>query len=140
MQSLKKSIIIGLMLLVGILLLPSGTHAFYSPSVSQRVSKIKANVLSARQQNGTGTLNEYVQQIINEEKSDRLKGKATGLPGMATVAFSNVFADTFVDLFWQPKAKYPYLASLDPLMMIFNFVPASGEYISVCLRYDIWQL
>jgi hypothetical protein len=106
-------------------------HAIYSPTISQRTSFIRQNVLSAREQNGTGSLQAARQHLIEKDRKARAEGKATGIPAKASIALGKVLGYMFWETFQAP---------LDPIFMIFEIIPSTGEYVSTCLRNDIWML
>jgi hypothetical protein len=139
MRILKQSII-GLILIIGLTVQVSDVHAIYSSTISNRVSIIKQHVLSARRQNGTGTLLSAWEHLAEQDKNNRDQGKATSFPADASVAIGKVFGYMFYETMRAP---------LDSIFMVFNLVSAStlpvmnlypDTLISDCLRNDIWTL
>lgn len=119
------------MICIGLFIHTSNAHAIYSPTIAQRVSQIRQHVLAARQQNGTGTLTSAAQHLIENDRIQRAKGGATGFPAKAAIALGQVMGDLFA---------WAIPDSIDSMFMIFEIVPSTQEYISTCLRDDIWLL
>jgi hypothetical protein len=107
-------------------------HAFYSPIIAEKASSIKAHLRSAREQNGTGSVEDAVQNMIEQNKLAADRNEAQGLPPGVSVAQSLVLKDVLADILLKP---------LDDLFLIFNLIPsASFSPASKCLRDDIWGL
>ena len=137
MPILKRTII-GLILIIGLTVQASFVHAIYSPTISQRAASIRQNVLSARTQNGTGSLQAARQHLIEEDKAARDEGRETGVPAKAAKALGKILGI----MFWE-TIRHPF----DSIFMIFNLTSTSktkqilpDTAISVCLRNDIWML
>jgi len=111
-------------------------YAIYSPTISNRVDLIRQDVSAARQLNGVGTISNAMDKVLAVDKTRRKEYVATGIPAKAGIAFAKVIGEDILELL-----KNLPNSALDPIFMIFNLVPSSGwEYISVCLRNDIWYL
>jgi hypothetical protein len=130
MPILKRTII-GVILIVGLTVQATNAYAIYSPTISKRVSIIRQNVLSAREQNGVGSLRSARESLIAQDNAARAEGRATGLPAKASIALGK----TLGLMFWETIQ-----APFDPVFMIFNVIQSTGDAISVCLRNDIWML
>jgi hypothetical protein len=126
-----KRTIIGVILVAGLIIQADGAYAIYSPAISRRVSIIKQDVLSARRQNGVGSLLSARESLIKQDEIARAQGKTTSWPAKASMALGK----TMWNMFWE-TIKDPS----EPFFMIFNTIHSTGEYISVCLRDDIWIL
>lgn len=81
--------------------------------------------------NGTETIQESVESLIAYNKAKKERGLETGISGDARVAQELMFKTTFQNLI-----QFPY----DSLFMVFNFNMWNGEFISNCLRDEIWGL
>jgi hypothetical protein len=127
MQIIRRSII-GLLILTGLILRMEAVYAIYSPAISKRVSVIKQDVMSARQQNGVGTIMSMVAKIKDQDKKAREEGRATGVPLDARRSFGLIMAGVLKDIG-------------DSIFMPFNLLPSSGfKPITNCLRNDIWEM
>lgn len=119
------------MLIIGLTVQTSFVYAIYSPTIAQRAGAIRQNILSAQAQNGTGSLQAARQHLEEEDRAARAEGRETGFPAKAGVALGKVLGY----MFWETIQ-----APLDPIFMIFEIIPSTGEYVSTCLRNDIWML
>ena len=128
-----KRIIIGLIIVsIGFIIQPTIVHAFYSPVIAERASNIKANLRSAREQNGTGSIEDAFQNVIEQNKLAADRNEAQGLPPEVSATQSQILKDVFADILLKP---------LDDLFLIFNLIPSTGfSPASKCLRDDIWGL
>ncbi len=106
-------------------------NAFYSPKISEGASAIKTNLRSAREQNGTGSVEDAVQNMIEQNKLAADRNEAQGLPPGVSVAQSLILKDVIADKILKP---------LDDLFLIFNLIPSEQTVASKCLRDDIWGL
>ncbi len=131
MQNIKKHLIIGLTLLLSVGFHASSVHALYSPNISREVSKIKEHVLSAQAQNGDGDLLEIVSTIKTNNELKRQNNQAEGLSGSARVAQQMIIDQTYKSVIERPY---------DSLSMVFNLNGYNGQFISNCLRDEIWNL
>ncbi|MFH0837919.1 MAG: hypothetical protein V1880_01480 [Patescibacteria group bacterium] len=131
MRKIKRNFIIGLAVLAGLSVQAPSVFALYSPRLSQQVSIIRQHVQDSQKQNGSQSILEEIEQIKAYDKAKRAESRETGIAGDAKVAQSLVFDTTFDFLI-----QYP----LDALFMIFNFNAYNEEWISNCLRDEIWNL
>lgn len=129
-MQIKRIIIVGI-LSIGLIIQPAMVHAIYSPTISKNVSTIKQHLISARQQNGTGSIEDAFQNIIEQNKLARERYKAEGLPLEFSIAQSLIYKDLFANIILKP---------LDDLFLIFNMIPSEKSFASKCLRDDIWAL
>lgn len=118
-------------LLIGLTVQASNVHALYSPRLSQTVSIIKEHVQSSQAQNGSKTILEEIENFKAFDKAKRDEGRETGISGDARVA---------QDLIFNTTINFFTLFPLDSIMMIFNFNATNGEWLSNCLRDEIWNL
>ncbi|MBN2307224.1 hypothetical protein JXD20_04525 [Candidatus Peregrinibacteria bacterium] len=125
---IKKKIIIGLLCIVGLTVYNNDALALYSPRLSQRVRLIQEHMMSSQAQTGGGTILEEVEQIKAYNRAKRELNEETGISGDASLT-----VETFL------RAINP-AAILDSLAMVFNYNYTNNEWISTCLRDDIWQL
>ena len=130
MQNLKK-IIIGAIVAVGIFIQIPGANALYSPNVSRQVAVIQGHILSAQSKNGTGDLLEVINSIKAYNRNKRENGEETGISGEARIAQAMILENTYDQAIQDPA---------ESLLMIFNFNAYNKEFISNCLRDEIWNL
>ena len=130
MQILKKSII-GFVILIGLVIQVPLAQAIYSPTISKEANLIKQHILDARQQNGAGTILSAAEKVSQQETELRKQGKAVSLPAAAVSGIGKVMWQSFKEIVTAP---------LDPLYMIFNIIPSTNNFVSDCLRDDIWIL
>jgi hypothetical protein len=123
--------IAGLLTLIGLTIQVSSAYALYSPRLSQQAGIIRQHIRESQAQNGTQSILEEYEQILAYDKARREAFEAGGTSGNVRVAQDLISNDT---LGWQ--ISHP----LDSLFMVFNFNVQNGEWISTCLRDDIWSL
>ncbi|MBU0705727.1 hypothetical protein KJ657_02425 [Patescibacteria group bacterium] len=131
MHKIKRNFIIGLAVLIGLGIQAQSVFALYSPRLSQQVVVIRQHVQGSQEQNGTQSILEEVEQIKAYDKAKRAESRETGIAGDAKVAQGLVFDTTFASLIQFP---------LDSIFMIFNYNAYNEEWISNCLRDEIWNL
>ena len=119
------------MLIAGLLVQASSVHAIYSPRLSQQVATIRQHIEESQAQNGTQTVLEEIEQIKAYDQARRQTFEETGISGEARVAQEHIFNTTYDFLIQHPA---------DGIMMIFNYNGVKDEWISNCLRDDIWAL
>lgn len=129
MQIKKRLLIIGLMITIG--LAPANALALYSPRLSQKVAEIQQHVLSSQGQNGTGTVLSTVEFVKDRNAQKRANQDETGISGEARQAQDLVLKSNFDFLVLNPYYS---------IMMIFNRNTVNNEWISVCLRDEIWGM
>lgn len=95
-------------------------NAIFSPTLSSEVSLIKSNVQEARRQNGVGN-------ALNALKK---MGK-TGLS-----ASYYLYINAIKELIFNSLGN----AFLEGFSLLINYWVESGEFITNCLRDDIWEL
>lgn len=136
MQTIKKRLIItGLIVLIGLTIRIDCTYAIYSPRLSKQASVIRQHILDSQSQNGAQSILENIEQFKAYDKARRDAFEATGISGEARVAQNLIFETTLGAMI-----KDPVRAGFDSLFMVFNFNYPTGEWISACLRDDIWSL
>jgi len=119
------------MVLIGLTVRATSVNALYSPMISQNVAEIKEHILSSQAVNDTGSILDASKTIIAYNKAKKANRLETGMPGRARVAQELVFKTTFENLI-----QFPF----DSLLMVFNFNVWNDEFISNCLRDEIWGL
>lgn len=82
-------------------------------------------------QNGTESILEEIEQIKAYDRAKTATDKETGIAGDAKVAQNLIFENTFAFVIQHPT---------DTLFMVFNFNAVNAEFISTCLRDEIWSL
>ncbi len=119
--------------LIAILLLQQApaANAIFSPTLSSEVSVMKAHVREARRQNGVGSFLNALEKAAQASKELKAQGKASGLPGMFYL---------YMDLVKELILNSLGSAFRDGFALLINRWPESGEFISNCLRDDIWEL
>lgn len=125
-----KKIIIGGFILLGLAVQSESAQALYSPKISQQVAVIRQHVLQSQAQNGTGDIFEAIQTIKSYNKAKRATFDETGIAGEARVA------QDLIRKSYEQTLSNPF----DSLMMVFNFNGTTEEWISNCLRDEIWTL
>lgn len=128
MQIRSKHLIIGLALIIGLGIRTTDAHALYSPRLSQQIGIIRQHVQESQAQNGTQSVLEEIEQIKAYDRAKRANSDETGISGNARAAQDFVLATINV---YKP---------LDTLAMVFNLNYVNQEYISNCLRDEIWSL
>ncbi|MDH5596954.1 MAG: hypothetical protein OEY44_02525 [Candidatus Peregrinibacteria bacterium] len=130
-MSVSKKIITGIFLLIGLSLNFQEAHALYSPRLLRAAGTIQQHLLSAQQQNGTGTVMEEIDNFKAYDKAQREAFDGTGISGMGRVSQDLVL-----------ETNYDFIIShpFDSLFMVFNLEATQGNWISNCLRDDIWIL
>lgn len=134
MPKISKHLITAICLLIGISIPINSAYALYSPRLSRQVAQIKQHVEESKAQTGGGTLLEEIEQIKAYDKAreqisqETGYAKETGIAGEAQIA-RDLISNTL-----------NVVESLDALMMVFNYNYVNGEFISNCLRDDIWSL
>jgi len=121
---LKPRKIIGIVL--GLILLLQQAEpacAFYSPFLNQQATLIKQHMLTASTVTGVGTLAQY------QDKMQQL-----GKEGNEGV--TNLFWGAIKDIIIQSVTE----SFLDGLSLLFGRWIGTNEWISNCLRDDIWEL
>ncbi|MBU1018126.1 hypothetical protein KKA33_03820 [Patescibacteria group bacterium] len=106
-------------------------NAIFSPVISSGVSTMKAHVQEARRQNGTGSFLNALEKASKASQELKAQGKASGLPGTFYLYMNLVKELIFNSLGG---------AFLDGFSMLVNYWAESGEFITNCLRDDIWEL
>lgn len=132
----KQLFIIGLAILIGLGVRAKGAHAIYSPRLSIQAAIIRQHIMDSRAVNGSQTVLQEIERFKAYDKATRdpVTGqplKETGLAGNARVAQDLVFNTTLGFL-----VNFPF----DSLFMVFNYNVVNNEWISQCLRDDIWNL
>jgi len=124
MLLLKPRKIIG-MILILILLLQQAQSAcaFYSPFLNQQATLIKQHMLTASTVTGVGTLAQFQDKM-----------KELGKEGNEGV--TNLFWGSIKDIIIQSVTE----SFLDGLSLLFGRWIGTNEWISNCLRDDIWEL
>ena len=129
---IKKCLfIIGISLWISFSVQTKSACALYSPRLSQQVAIIREHMESSQMENGHGSVLGEIEYFKNYDKNEIAQGSETGISGNAQVAQDLVFDTTY----WQ-QLQNPF----DSLMMAFQFNAFTGEFISPCLRDEIWQL
>lgn len=131
MQTVRNKWIIGCLILIGLTLRANDVLAIYSPRLSQQAALIRQHIQGSQAQNGTQSIMEEIEQIKAYDKAKREAFLETGISGNVRVAQDLIFNTTLDFLIQNP---------FDSLFMIFNFNAVNGEWISQCLRDDIWSL
>lgn len=135
MQTIKNraltGLITGLTILIGFTVQTGSAYAIYSPRLSQQASIIRQHIRESQAQNGSLSVLEEYEQIKAYDKAKREAFKESGISGDARVAQELVFNTT---LDW--IISHPF----DSIFMVFNFNAQNNEWISSCLRDDIWSL
>lgn len=129
-NSIKKRII-GLLVTTGLLIQVQPAAALYSPTISRNVAKIRSHMLSSQTVNGTGDLLEAINSIKVYNRLKREGGYESGVPGEARVAQELIINENYDQVIQHP---------LDSLFMVFNFNGYNDQWISNCLRNEIWGL
>lgn len=127
----KRNFITVMAILIGLIVQSGSVYAIYSPRLSQQVGIIKQHLEGSKAQNGSNTIIEEIEQIKAYDQAKTQAFEETGISGEARVAQEYIFNTTYDFLIQHP---------LDSIMMIFNFNGVNGEWISSCLRDDIWNL
>jgi len=130
MSHLKRNII-GLFTWLIFWIQVPGVFALYSPTISRNVGAIRGHILSSQAQNGTGDLLSAINSIKAYNRTKREGGYETGISGEARVAQDLILANTYNNAIQNPG---------ESLSMVFNFNQANDEFISNCLRDEIWGL
>ncbi len=117
--------------MIGLVVQVTDANALYSPMLSRKVAEIKQHYQSSQAQNGTGSILEKIEQITAYDNAKRASFDETGISGNAKIAQALVFDTTFNFLLEFPR---------DTLLMVFNINAVNGEFISNCLRDEIWSL
>jgi len=120
--------IIGLAFLIGLTFQVSNAHALYSPRLTQRVGLIKQHMMDSQAQNGPGSVLEEVEQFKAYDKARRQTYEETGISGNAKAAQDLILST--INL----------ATPVDSLFMVFNYNITNEEWISNCLRDEIWSL
>lgn len=128
MPKIRKYLIIGIALLIGLGVQVNNALALYSPTISQRVRIIKQHVQESQAQNGSKSILEEVENFKAYDRAKRAANRETGIPGDARAA-QEMIMNTF-----------NLIKPFDTIAMIFNFNYVNEEYISNCLRDEIWSL
>lgn len=129
-NSIKKRFI-GLFVAIGLLIQIQPAAALYSPTISRNVAKIRSHILSSQTVNGTGDLLQAINSIKAYNRLKREGGYESGLPGEARVAQELIIKQNYEQVIQNP---------LDSLFMVFNFNGYNDQWISNCLRNEIWGL
>lgn len=127
----KRMIIIGLTILTGLILQTNSAYAIYSPRLSKQASIIREHLRGSQAQNGTQSILEEIEQIKAYDKAKRAAFEETGISGSVRVAQQLIFDTTLEFVIQNP---------FDSLYMVFNLNAPNNEWISTCLRDDIWSL
>ena len=127
MSKIRK-FIIGLAFTFGLFVQSSSALAMYSPKLTQMVADIREHVRSSQAQNGNNTILEEIEQIKAYDRAKTKLNEETGISGDAVMAMDTLFSSI------NP------LGGMNTLLMVFNFNYMNGEFISTCLRDDIWHL
>ncbi len=106
-------------------------QALYSPTISRNVSVIKEHMLSSQSVNGAGSLLSAIETIKTMREVEEAQGEETGISGQARVAQELVLENTY-----DAVIQNPY----DSLFMVFNYNAYNEQFISNCLRDEIWSL
>lgn len=133
MRHTIKKLIIGLFIITS-LSLAGETHAIYSPRIAQEVAQIREHIITAQEKNGTGTLLEATENIIQINRQRREAGQVYGIS-----ADARRVQNTLTEQAYEQALQNPF----DALFMVFNINMHNQEnpiFISNCLRDDIWQL
>lgn len=117
--------------MIGLVVQASNVNAIYSPRLSQQISIIRQHIQDSQAQNGGQTILEEIEQIKAYDQARRQAFEETGISGDARVAQEYIFNTTNDFLLQHP---------LDSILMIFNYNGYNEEWISNCLRDDIWAL
>lgn len=131
MSKIRKQIIVSLALVIGLTVQAESVLALYSPRLSQQVAIIRQHVQESQAQNGTESILEEIEQIKAYDRAKDAAFEETGISGNARVAQNLVFDTTFGFLIQNP---------FDALYMVFNYNGINNEFISTCLRDEIWSL
>lgn len=115
-------------ILIGLTIQAESAHALYSPKLSKQVSIIRQHVQSSQAQNGTESILEEIEQIKAYDRARREEYKETGIAGGAKVAQELIY--NTLNIF----------KAFDSLAMVFNYNVDNNEFISTCLRDEIWGL
>lgn len=127
----KHPLIIGIAIMIGLIVQAGSVQAIYSPRLSQKLSVIRQHIQESQAQNGSQTILQEIEQIQAYDDARRQAFEETGISGEARVAQEYVFNTTYDFLIQHP---------LDSIMMIFNYNGFNNEWISTCLRDEIWSL
>jgi hypothetical protein len=127
----KTIFIIGLSLIIGLTIQVNEAMALYSPRLSQQVAIIRQHVQESQAQNGSQSILEEIEQFKAYDRAKKAAFEETGIAGEARVAQSLIFDTTLNFLIQNP---------FDSLFMVFNFNGVNQEFISTCLRDEIWNL
>lgn len=106
-------------------------NALYSPTISQNVAIIKEHILSSQAKNGTADVLEAIEDIKAYNKLRREGGYESGLSGEARLAMQMIEESSYL------QARQHLF---DSLAMVFNLNLYNREFISNCLRNEIWGL
>lgn len=132
MSAIKKySFIIGLIVLVSLSFQTKSAFAIYSPNLSKQAAIIGQHIKDAQTKNGKGTVLDAINKVLAYNKKKLSEGRETGIPGEAKLAQKLVFDSTL---------NFILLYPFDSILMVFNFNSSNQEFISTCLRDDIWVL
>lgn len=139
----KKLFIIGLSLFFSATALAPATHAIYSPTVAEQVRIIKENLAYMRQQYGVGTLTDAFtvwsakdrecREAQKEAETNKTLPTACGVSSEMANVINSIKKTIIADLVLQGSF-------FDSFTMLFNYVLSENEYISTCLRDDIFEL
>ncbi len=109
----------------------NSVSAFYSPLASQTARSAKDHIKESRRVNGKGDLAIVVDNLLKKDSENRKLNKTVAIKTEAAEALTKVASHILEELF---------LAPLDSITMIFNYILSENSYISMCLRDDIWML
>ncbi|MBN2095913.1 hypothetical protein JW752_00745 [Candidatus Peregrinibacteria bacterium] len=120
-------------ILIAILLFQQApaANAIFSPVLSSEVSMVKSHVQEARRQNGAGSFLNALEKATKASEELKAQGQASGLPGMFYL-----YMNLVKELIFNSLGN----AFTDGFALLINYWPESGEFITNCLRDDIWEL
>lgn len=108
------------------------TYAMFSPKISASVFLIKKDIREARMQNGVGSFLNAYEKVTEENKALKARGEPYSDPPSsfltAKANIGEVIADNFFNAFY------------DDWSLLVNRWWGTNEWITDCLRDDIWEL